>query len=134
MKHKIYNTEQRQLILNLLKESCDKPLTAADIAKKLENENIGRSTLYRQLEMLTDEGIISRNVKENSRVYVYQIEECNCSEHYHLRCAGCGKMIHLDKQITDAVSTQLLENDFVTDGKSTVLLGKCKKCKEKEND
>lgn len=127
---KTYNTEQRRLILACLRKNCFRPVTAAELAR--ETGGMSRSTLYRQLERLSDEHIIIRSVQENGRKYTYQLAQCDCAEHYHLKCVSCGKMIHLDKTTSELMQAKLLENNFDIDERSTVLIGKCGECKKNE--
>lgn len=45
-----YNTRQRELILEYIKENADSHLTADDIADALKAEQVGKTTVYRYLE------------------------------------------------------------------------------------
>lgn len=131
---KSYNTEQRRLILSYLKKNCFRPVTAAELVRETGGMSISRSTLYRQLEQLSDEHIIIRSIQEKGRKYTYQLAQCDCGEHYHLKCASCGKMIHLDKATSELMQSKLLENNFDIDERSTVLIGKCSECKKNESE
>ncbi|MBP5181217.1 MAG: transcriptional repressor, partial [Clostridiales bacterium] len=53
-----YKTKQRDFLLKFL-ESAEGHVTAADVCRYVEENGapIGKSTVYRQLESLVDEGV-----------------------------------------------------------------------------
>ena len=60
----VYKTKQKEILINYFKSSPGKHITAGDVCEhcKAQGENIGQSTVYRQLEKLVDEGIINKYI------------------------------------------------------------------------
>lgn len=61
---------------------------------------------------------------------LYQIVDGhNCDKHLHLKCVGCGKLLHMSDTASDAVLNDvLLSNHFAIDKEKTVLFGMCSQC------
>lgn len=131
-----YVTEQKTILKKLLVDNCDRAYTVEELVNKLENQNsatsLGKSTVYRLITKMVEEGTVKRFVRGNSRKFAYQIvigEHCDC--HLHLKCTDCGKLIHLD----DGVSDELLDkvrsaSGFSVNEETTVLFGRCGECKK----
>ena len=82
---------------------------------------------------LTEEGLVKRMTRGNSRTFVYQmLAGEHCHAHLHLRCTDCGKVIHMKESVShellDAIKQ---ENDFSVSERETVILGKCAVCEVK---
>jgi len=82
-------TKQRKLVLDIVENSCDH-LTAEEVFFKAKEEmpNIALGTVYRNLNILVDEGLLRRltiaghpDRFDNTRI-----------EHEHLICKNCGKL------------------------------------------
>lgn len=86
-------TIQRALVLETVKQ-LQRHVTAdevfAEIAK--EHPNIGRGTVYRNLQRLCEKGEIRKiEVPEGADRYDHILQP-----HYHIRCVKCGKMFDVD--------------------------------------
>ena len=132
-----YATTSRRKILEFLKECDDRTVTAADVAEYLESQSssVNRTTIYRYLDKLAKEGILLKYVAEKGSQSSYQYVEPgrHCSEHLHLKCVKCGKIIHLDCHFMEEISRHILEeHDFSLQCQNSVLYGVCKECKCKE--
>ncbi len=125
-----YKTRQKQSVLSFIKINSDRQLTAAEIANGVEAENIGKSTVYRQISNLCEEGKIRRFRGENGKKVLYQYTgEHKCHDHFHLKCQHCGKLIHLDCDHIDELRHHIMsDHDFSIDMISTVIYGTCKDC------
>ena len=90
----------------------------------------GTSTIYRLMSKLVEEGTVRRFVKGHSRRFVYQIVGGkHCRSHLHLKCMECGKLLHLDERVSDALLSQIrVNNDFSVNEEETVLFGECSAC------
>ena len=82
-------TKQRELILNILKQS-DRHLTADEIffLAKLKMPSIAMATIYNNLNALDEAGIINR-------LHIDGVADCFdkiTDPHDHLLCDGCGKI------------------------------------------
>lgn len=130
-----YNTKQRRIIEESLKEHSEKHLTADDIVYILKErgEKVGKATVYRTLEKLESENKVRKYVAERSESACWQyLENGNvCAEHFHLKCVKCGGLIHLDcSHISELCSHITAEHGFKVDLSKTVLYGICQKCGE----
>ena len=131
-----YITKQHELVLNVLK-SVGGHITAQSIAKKLdENGNyVGVSTVYRQLDKLVESGKVRKYIVEDgkSACYEYVGESGDCQRHYHLKCSGCGRLLHVECEYLDKIEAHILEHHgFVLNNEKTVLYGMCEDCRKKE--
>ena len=99
---KPYTTKTRQIILEYLKSQKAVTVSVADIEKYLKTEGIkvNTTTVYRYLDKLCAEHIVIKYPDLNSDKAVFQFagEEKKCTEHLHLKCIRCGKVVHLDCQ------------------------------------
>ena len=97
---KPYTTKTRQIILEYLKSQKAVTVSVADIEKYLKTEGIkvNTTTVYRYLDKLCAEHIVIKYPDLNSDKAVFQFagEEKKCTEHLHLKCIRCGKVVHLD--------------------------------------
>jgi Fur family ferric uptake transcriptional regulator len=82
------NSKQRQVILEELRKEKSHP-TAASLYRIVRRRlpKISLGTIYRNLEILTSEGVINRLYSAGSEArYDGNIDKC-----YHIRCTQCGR-------------------------------------------
>ncbi|MBE5958174.1 MAG: Fur family transcriptional regulator [Lachnospiraceae bacterium] len=130
-----YNTEQKKCIIQFLSDNCNASYTIEELIANLEKcDNIskapGRSTVYRLMNKLVEEGIVKRFIKGHSRHFYYQImESTNCHEHIHMKCTSCGKLFHMaDDETTKLLNEILTSSHFTVDRDETTLYGTCDNC------
>lgn len=126
----IYNTKQRELILDILKDKKDYSVSAKDIALLLSNK-VSKATLYRTLDLLVEEDQIKKVYNELTKMYEYQYVNIDddCSHHFHLKCMKCGKLIHLDCSSCDNFISHLgKSHNFLPKEGLTVIYGICEGC------
>lgn len=125
---KTYNTNQRQIIVDFLKNNAETQYTIEQIAS--ETVSVGKSTVYRLINKMVDEGMVRRTVKGNSRQFLYQYAAtAGCSTHLHMKCRECGKILHMDDEQSKGLMNLLQESSkFDLDIKETLLMGTCEKC------
>jgi len=130
----IYNTKQREIILNYLMENKNRTITAEEIINysRIIGEKIGKATVYRYLNNLLETNMVKKFVLDDGKGSCYQyVDGKKCEEHYHLKCKNCNKIIHLDCDEFINIQKHILkEHGFEIDSIKTVLYGMCKKCKE----
>ncbi|MBA4358220.1 MAG: transcriptional repressor, partial [Desulfovibrio sp.] len=92
---KLRMTTQRQVILEELRGLKSHP-TAGELCqlvrKKLPRVSLG--TVYRNLEILSRSGVIQK-------IDVAGVEmrfDGDISNHYHLRCVGCGRVFDVEME------------------------------------
>ena len=129
---KTYNTKGKEAILNFAKESKSMSFSAGDVIEYLENNGISmnQATVYRNLEKMTDAGTLIRtkNSSDNSSHYRYIEPEDHCSEHLHLQCKVCGKIIHLNGMYMSRFYKHIEELGFTLEHDESVILGICREC------
>ena len=130
-----YNTEQKKMLLDFLERNSDSSYTIDEIVLNLrqsEGENApGKSTVYRLMTRLVDQKRVSRFAGEGSRRFLYRIiADDHCRNHLHLKCLGCGKILHLDRETSDALLKSVKEiKNFSVSEEDTLLFGNCAECK-----
>lgn len=123
-----YNTEQKKLILECLKENSDSYISVEDILNYLNKKGlqVGTTTIYRYLNFLEKEGAVRIENIKTTRYFQYIVE--NCKNHYHIKCEKCGKIEHLECEEIISLCTHIKkEHDFVISQKN-VIYGICGLC------
>ncbi len=123
-----YNTEKKAQILALLRENCGKAMTVEEIAASLYKDG-GKSTVYRIISRMVADGSVRKITDPKTRHTTYQYiggEECH--EHLHLKCAECGRLIHLDGETSHLLRDKLMSASHFTLDESTLLFGRCEGC------
>lgn len=125
-----YQTEQKKLLLAYLSSHADRAFTIDELTEVMTVSGVGKSTVYRLVARLAEEGAIRRYAREEGRGYSYQyLERMECHSHLHMRCTLCGKVIHLSEGISRLFAQAVLESDrFYLDDGRTLLFGRCAAC------
>lgn len=130
-----YNTEQKKILIDFMTKYKDTPFTIEELISSLSSDTTisalpGRSTVYRLMNKMVEEGIVKRFVKGHSRHFYYQIVSPDtCHHHIHMKCTSCGKLFHMDDSETEKILNEVLENSsFMVDREETTLYGLCKGC------
>lgn len=131
MRH--YATQQRQKLLIFLREHRDRQFSVEEIADELSvHSEISISAVYRNINKLLMSGEVMRRAKDGSRKFMYQyVGHEDCHDHLHLKCESCGKIFHMNSQVTeDVLGLAAQSENFYIDRKKTVLYGSCNTCKK----
>lgn len=118
-------SRQRELIYQTLMETDQHP-TAEMVYHWLKptNPNLSLGTVYRNLNLLADEGTISR------MSFPVERYDANTQPHAHLKCQTCGKVydIHLahDQGICDKA---IMQSGHQIVGYDLTFQGECVHCK-----
>ena len=134
-----YSTRARQEIMKCLQENAAETVSAADILRLLEARGVSVSptTVYRYLDKLCLEHKVIKYVAEKGEKAVYQLERegQHCTEHLHLKCVRCGRVIHLDCEFMDEVERHLQgDHGFRLQCEGSVLYGMCQECAQSGAD
>jgi len=118
-------TPERKLLLRIISENAH--LDASEIYRlaKAEDEQISLSTVYRTVNLLEELGLVEASELGEDH-YHYEVR---LSEHYHLICLGCGKVVEIPP--VDAVRKLGEDNGFEVVGVKLELLGYCPACRKK---
>ncbi|MDE6725590.1 MAG: transcriptional repressor [Ruminiclostridium sp.] len=130
---KTYKTRQRLQVLNCLIDNKAKHLTADEIAVILKEQgaDVGKTTVYRTLEKLVEEGSVRKYLCEEgkSACFQYVDDSGECHLHFHLKCVKCRKLIHLECDYLSDLEKHICEHHkFTVDNTKTVLYGICEDC------
>lgn len=124
-----YNTKQKELILNIIKKQ-KKEFTVKDIYNEVKNKT-GLTTVYRLIDKLVEEGIVTKNIgKDNKTKYIY-LEKCEEENHFYLKCKNCKTMKHVDCDcIKELLNHILINHKFTADKKNIIINGICENCQK----
>ena len=126
---KIYRTEKREAISQFLIQNAQRSHSLEEICNAVCPDGKGKSTVYRLISRFVDEGSVRKIADGRSRHNSYQWIGAECHHHLHLKCTGCGKVIHLDHETSHALEDTLRTTlSFSLDEEQTLLFGKCKSC------
>lgn len=123
--HKL--TRQRRLILEIFQES-DGWINAKDLLQQVlaKNKKINFSTVYRNLETLTEIGILCKVTKDRGvNYYTLNHQE---DRHHHIVCITCGRIKKVDFCPLKEIKDQIIEDFTIVDHKLEIY-GYCKECK-----
>ena len=132
-----YETRQRRILLDYLNAHPDRGFSVEELYEGVSAEHAadivpGKSTVYRLIARLVNEGLVKRFAAGQGRQFAYQIVACAaCDKHLHLKCTACGGLYHMDHAVSEQIMREVLSrSDFSLDEKETVLFGVCKGCKQ----
>lgn len=131
-----YKTRQRELILDFLTANKNRHLSVDDVVNYLRDQHspVGKSTVYRYLDRLVEQGSVRKYFMEEGKCACYQYEEDGeaCHQHFHLKCMCCGDLIHVECSYLKNVAQHVFEDHhFTIDHTKTVLYGLCGKCSDR---
>ena len=122
-----YKTQQKNLLISFLKENSQRAFSIDDIAAQIP---VGKSTIYRIISKLSENGPVRKFANDNSRGYLYQYMDCDkCNRHLHMKCTDCGKVFHMNDTASERILKNIMQNNnFSVDNTQTILVGKCSDC------
>ncbi len=124
-----YNTEKRAEILEFFSNGGGQAYSAEDICSAILTDGRGKSTVYRLLSKLVDQGILLRISDGKTRHITYQcVHTGTCSEHLHLKCKGCGRLIHLDEETSHSLGVSIFKTKGFKIDEGALLYGRCQRC------
>ena len=126
-----YNTRQKRDMLAFLTGNSMKHYTLDELTGAMRDEGItaGKTTVYRFVEALAEQGRVRKYQNENESFYQYIEDDAGCDSHLHLMCRECGALYHVDCKLVDTLTRHILEDhDFILDARRTMLVGVCGKC------
>ena len=129
-----YNTKQRDEIIAFFNRHRGGCFTAKELIGSGEIP-AGEATVYRTLSRLAAQGVLKRYIDgENGASYQLNLSE-ECSEHFHLKCEHCHRIIHMDCEFMADMKRHIeSSHSFIVDIGKTVIYGLCAECVEKEKE
>ncbi|MEC5424128.1 peroxide-responsive transcriptional repressor PerR [Virgibacillus sp. C22-A2] len=123
-------TPQRHAVLEYLLTTMNHP-TADDIYKALEGKfpNMSVATVYNNLRVLREIGL----VRELTYGDASSRFDCNTTEHYHMICDSCGKIVDFHYPSLEEVESLAEQvTGFEVSHHRLELYGKCEDCQKVE--
>jgi Fur family ferric uptake transcriptional regulator len=114
--------------------SWDCALTAQQIEDLLRREDeerpVGRASIYRALELLSDEQLISR-LDLGDGIARYERAEPDGEHHHHLICGECGRLVAFDDPALERAIHRVSERlGMHVKSHDVVLRGACLDCED----
>lgn len=130
-----YQTKQRDELLTFLEGIGQRHITVGDICEyfKTIGRPIGTATVYRQLEKMVEQGIVTKYTIDPGSPACFEYIGANSHHHegtcYHCKCEICGKIVHMHCEELPSVQEHIkLHHGFVIDPVRTVFYGICADC------
>lgn len=135
-----YKTEGRQRLLSFLLDHPDRQYTVDEIRQALNErgesagdtarKTAGKSSLYRQLSELCEDGTVRKFRTDTQSSFVYQlIGHTDCQHHFHLKCIRCGRLVHLECSLSEELLEHIrTDHRFRVDSGRSILYGCCEDC------
>lgn len=91
---------------------------------------VGRATVYRAVELLTEHGVLDR-VEFPDGSHRYRV--CGTSHHHHLTCTRCHQVVEVATCLpVEQFAAIASQNNFALEGHSLELFGRCARCREEQ--
>lgn len=121
-------TGPRKILLGLLKDNTGKSLSAQQIYKLSEVHGIDFSTVYRNLDMMAKEGLLS-TVQHDNGAFGYEL--CFDHHHHHLICTVCGATRCINFCPMELIDKSVWEG-FTPSKHRFEITGICSECSKKQ--
>ena len=119
-------SRQRELIFQALRETKEHP-TADMVYQWLKpaNPNLSLGTVYRNLNLLADDGLIAR------MPFPVERYDAETRPHPHFQCRGCGGVSDLELPYDETMDEQVNALGYEVEGHSVLFTGVCVNCTKK---
>lgn len=125
-------TIQCALVLETVRR-LKRHVTADEVFEEISkgHPNIGRGTVYRNLQRLSEQGEIRKiEVPEGADCYDYLLPP-----HYHIRCIKCGKMLDVDMPYINNLEGNVKDlHGFSEVSHDIMFKGICSDCLERDSE
>ena len=121
------NTHQKEMIYKVI-QGKGNHMTAEEVLQKVNeiDEKIGLATVYRNLNLLCEQGLIQKVKGDN-----YNLFDGNAEPHDHFACIVCGKLEDVPqdtkKRVPKAIKGKILRH-------STIYEGVCEECLKRQKE
>lgn len=123
-----YNTEQKELLLKIIRDEKSS-FTIKDISNKTD---VGLTTIYRFVDRLVKDGTLTKEIGDDNTTYYQYLEECDCDDHFYLKCTNCGELTHVDCECINDLSNHIKKNhNFKISKEHIIINGICSKCNKR---
>ncbi len=121
-------TTQRQILLEELSKVTSHP-TACELYEMVRKRlpRIGLGTVYRNLELMADSGIILKLELGGAQKRF----DATTDPHYHVRCSNCGKMDDIMIQVQENITKNAAKKtSYRILGHNIEFTGECPTCQK----
>jgi len=121
-------TSQRAIILEIIRH---RHLDADEIYRqaRAKQPRLSLSTVYRTLQVLKKLGVVEELHFDEAH---HHYEMKPSSEHHHLVCLGCGKVVEFECPLSPKMKEDVArEEGFEITGTEIRMTGYCPKCRQK---
>lgn len=132
-----YNTRQKRDMLAFLTSNNLKHYTLDELTQAMRDDGItaGKTTVYRFVEGLAEQGRVRKYQNDTGWFYQYIEDDAHCDAHLHLMCRECGALFHVDCEMVGMLSRHIMaEHKFALDAKRTILVGICGECAAQQGE
>jgi Fur family ferric uptake transcriptional regulator len=122
-------TPQRRVILEALRNVTSHP-TADGLYEMVRRQlpRISLGTVYRNLEVLSDRGIIQKLALGGAQKHF----DGDARNHYHIRCTGCGRVDDVPiEAMAELEEAARGASDYEITGHCVGFIGLCPECKKR---
>lgn len=130
------NTRQKRLIIDCLHDSGGAHLTVEEIFHriKINDQHISIATVYRNLRLLEEQGIVKKVYVADDALGYYELSENNNPHsHHHLVCRRCGAIIDFEADLLENLEKMIEDTKgFTIEDHRVAFYGVCKACKNKK--
>lgn len=122
-------TNQRALIMEIIRQG-EGHLDADEIYRRAREKEprLSLSTVYRTLHMFKKLGLVEELHFDETH---HHYEVSPSTEHHHLLCLGCGRVIEFDHPLTRYIEMNVAEaKDFEIVDAEISLTGYCPRCRQ----
>lgn len=122
-------TNQRALIMEIIRQG-EGHLDADEIYRRAREKEprLSLSTVYRTLHMFKKLGLVEELHFDETH---HHYEVSPSTEHHHLLCLGCGRVIEFDHPLTRYIESNVAEaKDFEIVDAEISLTGYCPRCRQ----
>ena len=125
-----YKTEGLQRLMAFFEDNPDKAFTTAEICDALLTDGKGKSSIYRLINRLREDGEIRTILSADKTVSYQYIGGATCRNHLHLKCDVCGRVVHLSEDFSKAICGMLEKSELFKVNSGGIIFGKCEFCKQ----
>lgn len=122
-------TTRQRLAISALFDGESFFLTAQQVHDqlRLRGEQVGLATVYRNLQMMADDGELDAIRSEDGEM---TYRRCSSAHHHHLVCRNCGKAVEIgpEKALEDWARDIAAKYGFSETGHELELFGVCSDC------
>ena len=122
-----YNTKQKDIIMDAIKRQ-EHEFTIKDIYNQVKTKT-GLTTIYRLVDKLVKDEKLKKYIGQDNITYYQYLTECSKDNHFYLKCDKCNKMIHVDCDCIEEISSHISKkHNFKLNKKNIIINGLCDTC------